>query len=78
MYENRFLTLTKAIARDAMLILNRRVGESIRIGENVKLTVLGVRGNQVRVGIDAPKDVHILRSELLERDREEEDGNGNR
>jgi carbon storage regulator len=54
-----------------MLILTRRPGESIIIetpaGEQIQVTVLGVKGNQVRIGTDAPDDVQILREELLER-----------
>jgi len=47
-----------------MLILTRRPGESIKIGDNVTITMLDLKGFQVRIGIDAPKDVKILRSEL--------------
>ncbi len=47
-----------------MLILTRRLGESITIGDNVKLTVLSIKGSQVRIGVEAPKDVCIQRSEL--------------
>lgn len=50
-----------------MLILTRKVGESLIIGDNVKVTVLAVKGNQVRVGIDAPKDVQVHREEIFER-----------
>ena len=46
-----------------MLILTRRTGESLKIGKDVAVTVLGVKGNQVRIGIDAPKDVVILRDD---------------
>lgn len=49
-----------------MLILTRRVGETLVIGDNVKITVLGVKGNQVRIGVDAPKEVSIQRSELFD------------
>jgi len=52
-----------------MLILTRTQGESIQIGEAVTVTVLGVRGGQVRVGIDAPKQIKVLRTELLDRAR---------
>ena len=52
-----------------MLILTRRVGETIRIGNDVEVTVLSVKGNQVRLGCNAPKDVNIVRTELIERDR---------
>ena len=47
-----------------MLILTRRLGESITIGDNVKLTVLSIKGSQVRRGVEAPKEVCIQRSEL--------------
>jgi|HigsolmetaAR202D_1030399.scaffolds.fasta_scaffold00037_57 carbon storage regulator len=47
-----------------MLILTRRLGESIQIGERIEVTILEVRGNQVRIGISAPADVVILRAEL--------------
>ncbi len=60
-----------------MLILTRRVGEMIRIGGNVEVTVMGVHGNQVRIGIKAPKDVIVDREEIAERRRKETDtGNG--
>ncbi len=50
-----------------MLILTRRVGETILIGENVAVTVLSIKGNQVRVGIKAPKDVAVHREEVAGR-----------
>ena len=50
-----------------MLILTRRVGEAVIIGDDVKLTVLGVRGNQVRLGVDAPKTVSVHREEIYDR-----------
>jgi carbon storage regulator len=50
-----------------MLILTRRVGETIKIGNDVGVTVLGVKGNQVRVGITAPKNVAVHREEIYER-----------
>jgi carbon storage regulator len=52
-----------------MLILTRRVGETIRIGEDIVVTVTGVNGGQVRLGILAPKDVVVDRSEIAERKR---------
>lgn len=55
-----------------MLILTRRVGETLMIGDNVSVTVLGVKGNQVRLGINAPKDVAVHREEIYERIRHEQ------
>lgn len=50
-----------------MLILTRRVGETLMIGDEVTVTILGVKGNQVRVGINAPKDVAVHREEIYQR-----------
>lgn len=50
-----------------MLILTRRVGETVVIGKNVTFTVLGVKGNQVRVGVNAPREVPVHREEIYER-----------
>ena len=50
-----------------MLVLSRRVGEKLIIGENVTVTVLSVSGNQVRIGIDAPRDVKVNREEVYQR-----------
>lgn len=55
-----------------MLILTRRVGETLMIGEDITVTVLGVKGNQVRVGIEAPKSVAVHRQEIYERIKEEQ------
>ena len=57
-----------------MLILPRRVGEAVMIGDEVTVTVLGVKGNQVRVGVSAPKDVSVHREEIYERIQREEKG----
>ncbi len=59
-----------------MLILTRRVGETVMIGNDVTVTVLGVKGNQVRVGINAPKNVAVHREEIYERIRREQQGGG--
>lgn len=50
-----------------MLILTRRVGESLMVGDEVTITVLGVKGNQVRIGVNAPKDVGVHREEIYQR-----------
>lgn len=58
-----------------MLILTRKVGESIMIGEDVEVKVLGLRAGQVKIGIEAPKDLNVHREEIYERIRaEQEDG----
>ena len=55
-----------------MLILTRRVGEALMIGDDISVTVLGVKGGQVRVGVNAPRDVVVHREEIYERIRDEE------
>ncbi|MCB1753649.1 MAG: carbon storage regulator CsrA [Gammaproteobacteria bacterium] len=55
-----------------MLILTRRVGETLMIGDEVTVTVLGVKGNQVRIGVNAPRDVTVHREEIYERIKQEQ------
>ena len=55
-----------------MLILTRRVGETLMIGDDVQVTVLGVKGNQVRIGVNAPKEVSVHREEIYERIKREQ------
>ena len=58
-----------------MLILTRRVGESLRIGDEVTVTVLGIKGSQVRIGVNAPKSVSVHREEVYDRINEEKSKN---
>ena len=58
------------------MILTRRVGETLIIGDNVTITVLGVKGNQVRIGVNAPKDVTVHREEIYQRIQREHDDDG--
>jgi carbon storage regulator len=60
-----------------MLILTRRVGETLMIGDEVTVTVLGVKGNQVRIGVNAPRDVAVHREEIYERIKQEQGETGN-
>ena len=62
-----------------MLILTRRVGETLMVGDDVTVTVLGVKGNQVRIGVNAPKDVSVHREEIyqrIQREKSDQEGEG--
>tara|TARA_Y100000814_G_scaffold158611_1_gene115862 strand:+ start:1010 stop:1210 length:201 start_codon:yes stop_codon:yes gene_type:complete len=57
-----------------MLILTRRIGETLMVGDDVTITVLGVKGNQVRIGVNAPRDVAVHREEIYQRIQKEKSG----
>ena len=60
----------------AMLILTRRVGESLVIGDDVDVTVLGMRGNQVRLGVTAPREISVHREEIYQRIHDDKENGG--
>lgn len=69
----RDLNIWRAAMSESHLILSRRVGETVCIGDDITVTVLGVKGNQVRLLFDAPKKVNIHRKEVYERIQREQE-----
>ncbi|MEE8059968.1 MAG: carbon storage regulator CsrA [Pseudomonadales bacterium] len=61
-----------------MLVLSRRIGEKILIGDDITITILGIKGYQVRIGIDAPRDRSVLREEIIKKNQQKNSSSGNK
>ena len=68
--------MTQAMEAVSMLILTRKVNESLRVGDDVTITVLGIKGGQIRIGINAPRDIEVHRQEVYEKIQNELRGAG--
>jgi carbon storage regulator len=70
------MEMTQAMEAVSMLILTRKVNESLRVGDDVIVTVLGIKSGQIRIGINAPRDIEVHRQEVYERIQNEQRGDG--
>lgn len=75
---NQALIFMWSSGEGRMLILTRRVGETLKIGDEIEVSVLGVRGNQVRIGVEAPKNVAVHREEIYKRIQDEKNASASK
>lgn len=69
----QYISMERNLGRQIMLVLTRKIGEKVMIGDDVSVTILGLFGNHVRLGVDAPKSVEIHREEIYVKIQNEED-----